>query len=160
MALMLIGFGCLGAGAVFVSLAWNWVPFLDRWGPTRHLTGVAGVALSILRRPRALLAILAPSIVIHLLTAFAAWCAARSVAADLTLLNALLLMLPVVLVAVVPISIAGWGVREGAMVAAFGYAGLVASDGLIVSLLYGAGYLVLGIAGGIVWITRREKVSA
>ena len=59
-------------------------------------------------------------------------------------------MLPVVLVTVVPISIAGWGVREGAMIAAFGYAGLPTSDGLIVSLLFGAGYLVLGAAGGLV----------
>ena len=159
-ALMVIGFGCLGAGAAFVSLAWNWVPFLHRWGPTRHLTGVAGVALSILRSPRNLVTIFTPSLAIHLLTAFAAWCAARSVAADLSLLAALFLVLPVILISVVPISIAGWGVREGAMVAAFGYAGLAAGDGLIVSLLLGAGYLVLGIAGGIVWVTRREKAPA
>ena len=96
-------------------------------------------------------------VAVSLLTVVAAWCAARSVAADLTLLSALFLVLPVVLVAVVPISIAGWGVREGAMVAAFDYAGLAASDGLIVSLLFGAGYLVLGIAGGLVWVTRQEK---
>lgn len=158
-ALVVIGFGCLGAGAVFVSLAWNWLPFLHRWPPTRHLTAVAAVALSILRSPRSLVAVFTPSLVIHLLTAFAAWCAARSVAADLSLLAALFLVLPVVLVAVVPISIAGWGVREGAMVAAFGYAGLAASDGLIVSLLFGAGYLALGIVGGLVWIAKREKTA-
>jgi len=69
---------------------------------------------------------------------------------------------PVVLLTVIPISIAGWGVREGAMVVAFGYAGLAQSDGLIVSLLFGFGYLVLGIAGGLVWVLTsngRDGVS-
>jgi hypothetical protein len=43
------------------------------------------------------------------------------------------------------------------MIAAFGYAGLAQSDGLIVSLLFGAGYLVLGIVGGLVWILTAER---
>jgi uncharacterized membrane protein YbhN (UPF0104 family) len=77
----------------------------------------------------------------------------------LPLLYSLFLVLPVMLIAVVPISIAGWGVREGAMIAAFAYAGLSQSDGLIVSLLYGAGNLVLGVAGGLVWIATSERRS-
>ena len=36
-----------------------------------------------------------------------------------------------------PISIAGWGVRESSMVVAFGYAGLAQSDGLTLSILFG-----------------------
>ena len=47
-------------------------------------------------------------------------------------------VLPIFLVSVVPISVAGWGVRESAMVMAFAYAGLMDSDGLIVSLLFGS----------------------
>ena len=87
-----------------------------------------------LRSPRRVRAIFALSIVIQLLTALAAWCAARSVGTDMSLLYSLFLVPPVILVTVVPISIAGWGVRESAMIAAFGYAGLAQSDGLIVSL--------------------------
>ena len=42
----------------------------------------------------------------------------------------MLLVLPVILVATIPISIAGWGVRESAMMVAFSYAGLAETDGL------------------------------
>lgn len=158
-ALLLIGLGCIGAGIVFVSLAWERLHFLQRWAPTRHLTATATVTLGILRSPRALAWIFGLSFLIHGLTAVIAWCAARSVGADLPLLYALFLVLPVILIAIVPISVAGWGVREGAMVAAFGYAGLPPGDGLIVSLLYGASYLAIGAIGGLVWIvsTRRAE---
>jgi hypothetical protein len=60
--------------------------------------------------------------------------------------------LPVILISTIPVSIAGWGLREGAMVMAFSYAGLAASDGLIVSLLFGAATLAVGALGGLVWI--------
>ncbi len=67
------------------------------------------------------------------------------------------LVLPVALISVVPISIAGWGVREGAMVAAFAYAGLPQSDGLMVSLLFGISYLLLGVLGGGVWVLNTQR---
>ena len=56
------------------------------------------------------------------------------------------------LIATIPVSIAGWGVRESAMVLAFSYAGLAESDGLIVSILFGAASLAIGGIGGIVWV--------
>ena len=49
------------------------------------------------------------------------------------------LMQPIFLVSVVPISVAGWGVRESAM--AFAYAGLMGSDGLIVAEAARYGFL-------------------
>ena len=156
-ALLLIGFGAIAAGLVFIALAWEQLRILQRWSLTRHLAAVAKVATTLLRTPSAFAPIFALSIIIHLLTALAAWCAARSVGTNLSLLYSLFLVPPVVLITVVPISIAGWGVRESAMIAAFGYAGLAQSDGLIVSLLFGGGYLVLGIVGGLVWILTAER---
>ena len=86
-----------------------------------------------------------------------AWCAAVAIGADVPLLYTVFLVPPVILVTVIPISIAGWGLREGAMVAAFGYAGLAPGDGLIVSLLFGAGYLVMGVLGGLIWIATSGR---
>ncbi len=158
-ALLMIGLGCIGASLIFVGLAWQRLRVLQRWSLTRHLAAAAAIALALLRSPRALIPIFGLSFVIHLLTALAAWCAARAVNADLPLLYSVFLVLPVVLIAVVPISIAGWGVRESAMVAAFGYAGLPPSDGLLVSLLFGAGYLVVGALGGLVWTFTTERLA-
>lgn len=158
-ALLIIGLGCIGAGLVFVGLAWERLQVLQRWSLTRHLTAAATIALAVLRSPRALIPVFSLSFGIHLLTALAAWCAARAINADLPLLYSVFLVLPVVLITVIPISIAGWGVRESAMVAAFGYAGLSPSDGLLVSLLFGAGYLVVGALGGLVWTFTTERLA-
>jgi uncharacterized protein (TIRG00374 family) len=156
-ALLLIGLGCLTAGISFVGLAWKQLRVLQRWSFTRHLAEMADVALAILRSPRSSIPAFWISVLVHLFTALAAWCAARAIQADVPLLYTVFLVPPVILVTVVPISIAGWGVREGAMVAAFGYAGLAPGNGLIVSLLFGAGYLVMGALGGLIWIATPDR---
>ena len=87
------------------------------------------------------------------MTVMVAWGAAMAVHAAVDFLQILFLVLPVVLVATIPVSIAGWGVRESAMVLAFSYAGLVEGDGLVVSILFGVVNLAVGSIGGIVWVT-------
>lgn len=158
-ALMLIGLGFIAAGIVFVGLSWQRLKFLEHWAPTRHLVAIAGVAVMILRSPRTLAVVFGLSVMIHLITALTGWCAAHAVGADMPLSYSLFLIPPVMLVTVVPISIAGWGLREGAMVAAFSYAGLPQADGLIISLLFGAAYLVIGVAGGLVWILTVDSAA-
>jgi len=157
--LLLIGLGCIVGGGMFVSLAWDRLTLLQGWAPTRHLAAVARVALQILRSPRQLAWIFLNSIIIHFLTAASAAIAAQAIGASLSFFYALFLVLPVILISIVPISVAGWGVREGAMAAAFGYAGLAPGDGLIVSLLYGLTYLAVGVLGGLVWILSGRQVK-
>jgi uncharacterized membrane protein YbhN (UPF0104 family) len=152
-ALLVIVCGTFGGGIAFLALASQRLEMVRRWPVANHLAELAGVALTILRSPRALAPVFAISILVHLLTALVAWCAARAIGAELPLQYAVVLLPPVILVAAVPVSVAGWGLREGAMVAAFGYAGLVPDDGLMVSLLVGAGYLATGAIGGLVWVT-------
>jgi uncharacterized membrane protein YbhN (UPF0104 family) len=158
-ALLLIGFGVVAGGIVFVGLASPRLHILQRWSATRHLAAMASVAASMLRSPRLAASIFTLSIAIHLMSALAGWCAARAVHADFPLLYSVFLVPPVILVTVVPISVAGWGVREGAMVAAFSYAGLAQSDGLIISLLFGAGFLTVGMIGGLVWILTVNRTE-
>ena len=142
---------------LFVGQArWRW---LDRWWITRHIAGAAAIALKVVSSWRSAGAVVALSIAIHLLTVTAVWCAARTVAAPLEFGTALLLVPLVMLVATVPISIAGWGVREGAMMAGFAYAGLLEADGLIVSVLYGAGLFAVGAIGGAFWILDSKSQS-
>jgi hypothetical protein len=90
----------------------------------------------------------------------AAWCGAQAISADVSLLYAIFLVPPVMLVTVLPVSIAGWGLREGAMVAAFSYIGLPQSDGLVVSLLLGGSYLALGLIGCAIWLTTTDRLAA
>jgi hypothetical protein len=99
------------------------------------------------------------SLTVHVLTAAMAWCAARMIAAPVEFWHALLLVPPVLLIATVPISIAGWGVREKSLVLAFAYAGLPETDGFLVSVLLGLTMFAIGLAGGAVWLASREPLG-
>jgi uncharacterized membrane protein YbhN (UPF0104 family) len=158
-ALLVIGLACVVGPAVFVALGVRRWPLLERFRVTRHVAEAARVAGGLVRAPRAggLVALL--SLVIHLMTIAAAWLSAKSVAAPFDFLHALLLIPPILLIATIPISIAGWGVRESAMVMAFAYAGLPESDGLLVSVLLGAAMFTVGIAGGIVWLASGLSIG-
>jgi len=156
-ALLIVGFGSIGACFIFLALGfirWRW---LDRWWLTRQLAAAASMARGVFGAASSGAPIIAYSLLIHALSASAAWCLAKAVAAPLEWSQALLLILPVLLIATIPLSIAGWGTRETAMVLAFGYAGLPASDGLIVSVLFGIAMFAAGLLGGVIWILDRGK---
>jgi glycosyltransferase 2 family protein len=150
-AVAVIGFGALAGAAVFLGLGAQRLQVLERWWLTRHLAAASRLGWR-LCRSAAGARVTALSIVVQLLTVLVAWGAARATHASVDFTQALFLFLPVILIATLPISIAGWGLRESAMVLAFSYAGLAESDGLIISILYGVMALAVGAIGGIVWI--------
>jgi hypothetical protein len=71
---------------------------------------------------------------------------------------AVFLFPPVLLLSMIPISLAGWGVREGAMVVVFSLAGLQAEASLSLSVLFGACMFVSGLPGGFMWLLMRREV--
>ena len=150
-ALVLIGFGVLAAALVFLALGLQHLRVLERWWLTRHLATASRLAWR-LCRSAAGVRVAALSFAVHFMTVAVAWGAAMAAHATVDFVQVLFLVLPVILIATVPVSIAGWGVRESAMVLAFGYAGLAESDGLIVSILFGLATLATGAIGGIVWV--------
>ena len=97
---------------------------------------------------------------VHALAVMIAWCAARSISASRDFEHIFMLIPPIMLITMMPISIAGWGVREATMMVAFGYAGLAQTDGTVVSILFGAVSFLIGCVGGLVWIFSAEKTSA
>ena len=71
-----------------------------------------------------------------------------------------LLIPSILLISMIPISFAGWGVREGAMVVVLGLAGAPAPEALAISLLLGLAQIVIGIPGGAIWLLRRGVRNA
>ena len=65
----------------------------------------------------------------------------------------------ILLVAAVPISLAGWGPREGAAAWVFAMTGAQASEGLAVSVAYGAMVLVGALPGLLVILAHRSQRS-
>ena len=150
-AVAVIGFGALGGAVIFLSLGVRYWRLMERWWLTRHFATASRLAWRLYRSAAgARVAVL--SFASHFMTVAMAWGAARAAHATVDFANILFLVLPVLLITTIPVSIAGWGVRESAMVLAFSHAGLPESDGLIISILYGAANLMIGAVGGIVWI--------
>jgi uncharacterized membrane protein YbhN (UPF0104 family) len=158
-ALLFVDFAALAGGVGFLILGrLNW-PWLKRWWATHHLHACSVIANRVIfsraRGPR--LAVL--SLLVHFLAVVIAWCVVRSIAAPIGFGQVFQLVPPVMLITMLPISIAGWGVREATMGLAFGYAGLMTSEGVNVSLLFGAVSFVVGAFGGLVWIFSAEKAA-
>src|SRR5437899_7235600 len=114
-ALLLIDFAALAGGLgflVFGALKWPW---LKTWWATHHLHACAVIANRVLfsakRGP--IVAIL--SLLVHVLAVVIAWCVVQSIAAPVSFGQTFLLVPPVMLITLMPISIAGWGVREATM---------------------------------------------
>jgi len=158
-ALLLLDFAALAGGLGFLILGRLPWPWLKRWWATHHLHACSVVANRVIfsRKRGPKVAIL--SVIVHILAVVIAWCVARSIAAPVLFGQVLQLVPPVMLITMVPISIAGWGVREASMGLAFGYAGLATSEGVNVSLLFGAIYFIVGAFGGLVWIFSGEKAA-
>ena len=159
-ALVVVDFAALAGGLGFLLLGhlpWTW---LKNWWPTKHIHACSVIANQVMfdRRSGPKIAVL--SLSIHVLAVVIAWCAVRSIAAPADFEQVFMLIPPIMLITMMPISIAGWGVREATMMIAFGYAGLAPTDGPVVSILFGAVSFAVGAAGGLVWIFSAEKTNA
>jgi uncharacterized membrane protein YbhN (UPF0104 family) len=101
------------------------------------------------------------SIVGHLLMSAAIWLIALSLGIDLGIMDGLAVLPAVMLASALPISIAGWGVREGSMVVGLGLLAIGSSDAALVSIIFGLLVLGLGLLGGAVWlVTRAPRPTA
>jgi uncharacterized protein (TIRG00374 family) len=101
---------------------------------------------------------LALSILTHLLSMTAFFMIGRGVGLDFSLQVYLVLVPPVILLTILPISLAGWGVREGAMVGFFLLVGADKSRVLTFSILYGLVALVASLPGLVVYVTQKNKL--
>ncbi len=137
-------------------LPWPW---LKTFWLTHHIYACSVVANQVIFNRSSGPKIAVLSLLIHVMAVVIAWCAVRSVAASADFEQLFMLIPPIMLITMLPISIAGWGVREASMMVAFGYAGLAQADGTIVSLLFGAAFFIVGAIGGLVWVLSSEKTS-
>lgn len=91
------------------------------------------------------------SVAAHLLAVGAMCLCANGMNIPLDFGAAMSIVPAIVLVSMAPISIAGWGVREGATVVGLGLLGIAATEALAVSVAYGLLQIAVGIPGGALW---------
>ena len=89
--------------------------------------------------------------------ALAAYCIARSLDIDVELIAMIAVMSIVTFVAALPISFAGWGVREISVVALLGLLGVDRAAALLLSVEFGIIATLMSLPGGLIWLTLRER---
>lgn len=136
---VVVGVVALGAVAVAIGAA----------GSTRYATILVQDLRDISHGRRLLLGVVLASAVavVGHVTLFLV--AIRTVGTDVSVVAALPLASVALLVAAVPVHVAGWGPREGAAAGVFGAAGLGGADGVAVSVVYGVMALVAALPGAL-----------
>jgi uncharacterized membrane protein YbhN (UPF0104 family) len=84
----------------------------------------------------------------HMIIAVALVLAAYALDMEVSTHIVFLLAFPVILLAAIPISIAGWGVREISMAVLFGYIGVPVQDAVVLSVLFGILLTLSCLPGG------------
>ncbi|MFI5493906.1 lysylphosphatidylglycerol synthase transmembrane domain-containing protein [Actinoplanes sp. NPDC051859] len=124
----------------------------SRWAKAAR-TGVSEIRAGLLARRNWPGIVLASTLVLagHLSTFLVA---ARAAGSEATLLRLAPLLLLALLAMTLPLNIGGWGPREGVTAWAFGAAGLSATQGLTIAVVYGLFAFVAALPGLVVIVTR------
>ena len=151
-----LGIGGL-VGLIFLMFLDRLPPKLSHWRLVRGLAVLASDSRRVFLSPFNAFKTIGWSLAGHINVALATYLLGLSIGLEITWLDCMVLMPPVLLVMTLPISIAGWGVREQAMVTAFGLIGVPGEGALVLSIMFGLMGLLLGLPGGIVWLLSSDK---
>jgi uncharacterized membrane protein YbhN (UPF0104 family) len=144
------------AGCVFL-LSLHLLPAsLRRWRIFAFAATVSDMGHELIRKPMRLALLLALSTTLQALNVLAIYAVAVGLDVRIDATMCLVLIPPVIFLSMMPISFAGWGVREGAMVAALSTVGVPPSQALALSISYGLGVALLSLSGGVLWLLARR----
>ena len=139
----------VGAGAMAVLIVIAMVVWLRRQSSAQSLWGqvLADLGAAHLSGPVFVAQLVSAMIVVstYLGTYLVA---ARAVGVETPSLVLLPLVAPVLMTMLIPVTVAGWGLREGAAAVLWGAVGLTVADGVVVSVAYGLLVLVGSLPGG------------
>lgn len=128
-----------------------------KWRVFRAIAGLSADARRAVLYPSNAASVILISVCIHTTSALTVFIIARSMSLPIEALSCIVLVPPVILFSMLPISIAGWGLREGAMVTAFAFVGIGYDDAFSLSVLFGLAIMATGIPGGIIWLLHGDK---
>ena len=115
---------------------------------------------AILSDTRSLWTLLAISLGIQIINVGVIYVSAVGLGVNLSALHCLVLVPPVLFLSMMPISFAGWGVRESAMVAALATVDVPPPQSLALSISYGLALVVVSLPGALLWFRSRTKAKS
>lgn len=150
--LWLLAAGVLGFASLSFLGRWPW---LGRQPRLAFLKTASDRLLQAVSRRRFVL--LASSLLVPFLAMLAFYGAGQALGLRYDLLTYLAIVPPALVLSVIPISIAGWGVREGALVGLFSLIGADNAVVLMMSLAYGMMLILVSLPGLVVFLKGRRQ---
>lgn len=132
------------------------VEWLHRYRLTRLFANLSSRFRQVYANKQAIVSQIALSVIIHFLSILSLYELACAVGMTLPLTVFLVAVPPVFLLTIIPISLAGWGVRESAMVGIFILIGASKEMILSVSILYGVMLIVSSLPGLFIWLRGKK----
>ena len=99
---------------------------------------------------RAMVVLIGCGLLVHLTSVLMFWCAARMLNGTIEFLPVLMIAPTAMLISSVPISIGGWGVREGVLVAGFALVGADTENILAASICFGLNGIGSGLIAAVI----------
>ncbi len=146
----LVAAGTAGLGAVM--LLDKMPTAMRRWRVVRGLAELAADARRVFLAPVSCLKVMGWAILGHANLCVAPFALLIGIGEDVSYPVVLALFPLVILATTIPVSIAGWGVREVSMIAAFALVGVSTEGATAVSLLVGFLFALASLPGGIFWL--------
>jgi glycosyltransferase 2 family protein len=147
--------GYCGCGLIF---ALDRLPKgLHRFTAVRALSHIAKDVRATVLRPKVAFQVMGYSFVIQSAIVVVVFILARGLAIQVSMLSCLLVVTLSNLLQALPISIAGWGLREGTFVTGFGLFGMAQSDALALSLVFGLIVLLTSLPGSVIWLVQKPS---
>ena len=157
-SLLIISIALSGIFGFFLLFQLNRLTFLTNVKFLNLFVRLAKRLNSLYASKRLLFKHIAISVIVHFFSVLTMY--GLSLALDLHLSFQVLLIAvpPVFLLTIVPISLAGWGIREGAMIGIFMLVGADPTKVLAMSILYGLLLIVSALPGSYFWIKSKKAM--
>jgi uncharacterized membrane protein YbhN (UPF0104 family) len=147
--LVIVAIGCVGVVVAFVLMKLlplsRLAAFWERLSSPRraiHLTFL-GIVFAL-------------AATTHLLNVLVFWMLGQGLGLTITFDQWFIVVPTVLLISMLPISVGGWGVREGVMVVALHGLGVPSEEALLSSILFGLCVVIATLPGAIFWIATRK----
>lgn len=153
--LLASGLGVIAALFVLAHIRLR-VPRLERWAFFQKLLTVAGDFRLLLTPSHGIASAWAAALAQHLLRVGVLAALATGLGLDIPLATLFAFATAALLMAMVPISFGGWGIREIAFVYLLGAAGVSAEAALSLSIAFGLLRVLMGVIGGLAWVVAND----
>ena len=152
--LLIISAGALGFFSIFFIKYFTW---LNRYPKLAIIRIIAERLHQALSSQRLLLVI--ASLLIPILALLGFFATGWALGLRVSLITYFAIVPPALVLTVIPISVAGWGVREGALVGLFSLIGADKTAVLMMSLLYGLTLIIVSLPGLVTYLKGRHHLK-